>query len=222
MLKTAIIISGYLVELSDNIIPFLNKSTDVYVHTWNTPENRKWITKLNRYKKFCRNLHVIIDEPIEQYSKLYSYFTSTYRAAHSIDSRVEYSKVIKFKPNIEGEIEYKGNIERYYNKAYIHTRPMLQGTTINQCVFGCSYYRTLDERMFTLTPSALTKMFNYSPRDFEVKMQNVYSLVEDDFGNNPEGSIFWKRWLDIHNIHLIQDIDLKLNNNIQHGQTRYY
>ena len=76
--------------------------------------------------------------------------------------------------------------------------------------------------MFTLTPSALTKMFNYSPRDFEVKMQNVYSLVEDDFGNNPEGSIFWKRWLDIHNIHLIQDIDLKLNNNIQHGQTRYY
>jgi hypothetical protein len=220
--STAIVISGYLVELSDNIIPFLNKDTDVYVHTWDTNENRKWVTKLNRYKKHCREIYVTVDRPIEGYSKLFSYFTSTYRAVHLIDRDKTYSKVVKFKPNIDGEITYRGNISKYYKKAYDHSRPMLKGTSIDDCIFGCSYYQTLDERIFTATPSALYKMFNYQPDVFEKRMISLADGIRIEYGENPEGSIFWKKWIDEHNLHLIQDIDLKLNNNIQDGQTRNY
>ena len=220
--STAIIISGYLVELSDNIIPFLNKDTDVYIHTWDTKDNRKWITKLNRYKKYCREMYVTVDTPIEGYSKLFSYFTSTYRAVQLIDRNKNYSKIVKIKPNIEGAIVYKGNIPEYYKKAYDHSRPMLEGTTIDDCIFGCSYYQTLDERMFTATPSAMRKMFNYTTLAFEEKMLKLADLLKTEYGDSLEGSIFWKRWIDTHSLHLIQDVDLKLNNNIQDGQTRTY
>lgn len=221
-MRNAVIISGYLKDLSDNIIPFINKDTDVFVHTWDIPENNKWVVKLNRYKKFCSNLYTVVDKPIENYSKLYSYFTSTYRAVKMIPNIQEYDKIIKFKPNIEGEIPYKGKINTYYVKAKLQCRPMLDKVTIDECIFGCSYYHTLDERIFTATPKAIERMFDYGEEEFKVRMMNIYALVKADHGNNPEGSIFWRYWLDTHKLYLIQDNDLKLNNNIQDGNTRIY
>ena len=50
----AIIISGYLNDLSDNIIPFI-KGNDLYVHTWDNNDNSRWIKKLQRYKKYTNN-----------------------------------------------------------------------------------------------------------------------------------------------------------------------
>ena len=58
-----IIISGLLHKLSDNIIPFLDKETDVYVHTWDMEKNSRWLVKLNRYKKYCNQIKVIFDKP---------------------------------------------------------------------------------------------------------------------------------------------------------------
>ena len=61
----AIIISGFLFDLSDNINPFLDKDTDLYIHTWNSSENLRWINKarrLNQYEyiiKFKPNLDAI-------------------------------------------------------------------------------------------------------------------------------------------------------------------
>lgn len=221
-MRKAVIISGFLNELSDNIIPFLNIDTDVYVHTWDTVDNKKWIIKLNRYKKYCNNLYVTVDKPIDEYSKLYSYFTSTYRAVGMINNMFEYEKIIKFKPNIDGKIPYEGKIQTYFIKAKLQCRPMLDKVTIDECIFGCSYYHTLDERIFTATPKAIERMFDYEEEEFEVRMMNIYALVKADHGNNPEGSIFWRIWLDAHKLFLIQDTDLKLNNNIQNGQTREY
>jgi len=42
-MRKAVIISGFLDGLSDNIIPFLDMDTDVCVHTWDTYENRRWV-----------------------------------------------------------------------------------------------------------------------------------------------------------------------------------
>ncbi len=39
----AVIISGYIKNISDNIIPFLDKNTDIYIHTWNIES--RWIKK---------------------------------------------------------------------------------------------------------------------------------------------------------------------------------
>ena len=39
-------------EGGDNIIPFLDKQTDVYIHTWDTDSNQRWINKANRYKNY--------------------------------------------------------------------------------------------------------------------------------------------------------------------------
>ena len=66
----AVIISGLLIHLSDNILPFLNKETDLYVHTYNLPENKKWVTKLNRYKKYVNSLYVV-EEDIKFEKKLH-------------------------------------------------------------------------------------------------------------------------------------------------------
>ena len=48
-MNNAIVVSGFLTNLNDSIIPII-KDNDVYVHTWNTLENERWIQKLNRYK----------------------------------------------------------------------------------------------------------------------------------------------------------------------------
>ena len=60
----AVIISGFLDNISDNIIPFLDKETDVYVHTWKKPNSKhsRWVVKLNRYKKFCNRLKINIED----------------------------------------------------------------------------------------------------------------------------------------------------------------
>ena len=79
----AVVISGLLYNINDNIIPFI-KGNDLYVHTWNTSDNKRFIAKLNRYKKYCNNFKVAIEEPKFNF-KLYSYFYSTYKAVSIID-----------------------------------------------------------------------------------------------------------------------------------------
>ena len=125
----AIIISGFLYDLSDNIIPFLNKKTDVYIHTWEVKDNKKWITKLNRYKKYCNELKIVTEEPKFE-TKLYSYFYSTWKAINIIDDIDKYKTIVKFKPNLNSnKIKYKGAIDRYFQKAAIQSRPLLDQVT---------------------------------------------------------------------------------------------
>ena len=58
----AIIISGFLFDLSDNINPFLDKDTDLYIHTWNSSENLRWINKARRLKKYVNNFEIHIED----------------------------------------------------------------------------------------------------------------------------------------------------------------
>ncbi len=211
----AVIISGLLYDLSDNIVQFLDDNTDVYVHTWQEPENNRWISKLNRYKKYCRDLKVIV-EPFKFKVKLYSYFYSTWKVVNSINNLNQYSKIIKFKPNLDTKhIPYKGNLKTYFDSAKIHCRPLLDQYQKEDCVFGLIYYQTLDERLFSCYPKALEKAFNIDEKSFVKQMQELDKELTAKYGTNYEGSIFWTNWFEKRNIKLILDKDLKLTNNVK-------
>lgn len=213
----AVLISGMLIHLSDNIIPFLDKNTDVYCHTWNKDWNGRWLVKLNRYKKYCRNLYTTIEKPKFAEKRL-SYFYSTYKAVNMIKDIDQYDKVIKFKPNVEGDISYVGDTEYYYNKAYLQSRPLLNKFTKEDCLYGTIHYQTMDERIFTAYPLALKKMFHILEERFIERMLNVNALIKATYGDNCEGSLFWKEWAEGRGVKLIQDIDLRIPNNKNDGQ----
>lgn len=208
----ALIISGLLDNTSDNIIPLLNKETDIFVHTWDLGDNSRWITKLNRYKKYCRDLKVIVDKPVFD-KKLYSYFYSTYKAFSFIKDVSSYRSIIKFKPDLEGNIDYAGNIDYYFEKGYLQSRPLLRIEDKESSIFGSIYYKTLDERFFTAYPLALKKAFDILEEEFIQQMYFLDNVLTSKYGENYEGSIFWTEWFERRGIKIIQDLDLKLPNN---------
>jgi len=213
-LYKAIIISGLISNLSDNILPFLDKGTDVFVHTWNIGDNKRWISKLNRYKKYCNDLRVVLEESKYE-KKLYSYFYSTWKAVNMINNIDEYNKIIKFKPNLDSDdIKYVGDLKYYFHKAYIQSRPLLKGTIKEECIYGPIYYQTMDERMFSGYPLAFKKAFHILEEDLHIEMLDLDSTLANRYGEDYEGSIFWKEWFENKGIRLIQDLDLKLPNSI--------
>lgn len=209
----ALVISGLLYNLKDNILPFLDKETDVFVHTWNIDDNTRWISKLNRYKKYCNDLQVVLEEP-KYKKKLYSYFYSTWKAVNIIKNIDEYNKIIKFKPNLDSDdIKYVGDLEYYFHKAYIQSRPLLKETTKEECLYGPIYYQTMDERLFSGYPLAFKKAFHILEEDLHLNMIQLDKSLCLKYGEDYEGSIFWKEWFNRHGVTLIHDIDLILPNN---------
>lgn len=209
-----IIISGLLYKLSDNIIPFLDKETDVYVHTWDMQENSRWVVKLNRYKKYCNQIKVIVEKPFFD-KKLFSYFYSTWKVVNMVQDIDKYTRIVKFKPNVEGEIQYKGDIEYYFLKGKLQSRPLLKDVTLEECVFGTIHYKTLDERIFTGLPLGFKKAFIISEEHLIAQMKELDAYLISKFGiDNYEGSIFWTKWFENRKVHPILDIDLKTPNSI--------
>lgn len=205
-----IIISGYLTDLSDNIIPFI-ENNDVFVHTWSDRDNKRWINKLNRYRNYTNNLTINVEEP-KYRTKLYSYFYSTYRVVNLIPNIDKYDKVIKFKPNLIGDrIKYKGDLSRYFHKANIATRPLLINYSPEDCIYGTVYYKNIDERLFSGYPLVYKKLFHIL--DYEVKMKNLHQELILKYGKQYEGSIFWTEWCNLNNVPIIVDTDLKITNN---------
>lgn len=215
----AVIISGLLIHLSDNILPFLDKDTDVYCHTWNTDWNGRWLIKLNRYKKYCRNLYTVMDKP-EFDKKLHSYFYSTYKAVNMIKDIDQYSKIIKFKPNVEGDVSYVGDTRFYYLKAYLQSRPLLRDTPEEGCMYGTIHHKSLDERIFTGFPLSFKKMFHTLKEEFVLEMFSLDNELIQKYGDNYEGSLFWMHWAENRDVPFIQDIDLKIPNSISWQQLK--
>ena len=216
----AIIISGLLDNLSENIIPII-KDKDVYVHTWYSKENERWINKLNRFKKHTTNLYLTVDEPKYE-SKLFSHFYSTWKAFNIIQDSSKYSLIVKLKPNLETEkIEYQGKIEDYFYKAYISNRPLLNNYTYKDCIYGSIYYKTIDERFFSGHPLAFQKIFRTLEEELDTQLIAVDKKLKDEYGEQYEGSLFWKEWIDNLDIPIIQDTDLKLPNNIRNKFLTY-
>lgn len=205
----ALIISGLLTHLSDNIIPFLDANTDIYCHTWNKDWNGRWLVKLNRYKKYCRNIYTILDKPRFAEKRL-SYFYSTYRAVNMIKDIDSYNKIIKFKPNVNGDVSYVGDLDYYYLKAYLQSRPLLKGIPKEDCLYGTIHYQTMDERIFSAHPLALKKMFHILEDRFIEHMVDLNSSVQAKYGDDCEGSLFWKEWAESKGVKLIQDLDLRI------------
>lgn len=211
----AVILSGFLDNLSDNIKSVVDLDTDVYVHTWDTKNNRRWIKKLDRYRKFCKSLTIVTEEPKFE-KKLYSYFYSTWKAVNLIKNIDQYKLIVKFKPNLDTqEIEYEGNLLEYFNKAYIQSRPLLQNTTKEECFYGSVYYQTMDERMFSGYPLGFKKVFHTLYKEFYLTMTTLDEHLSIRYGSDYEGSIFWKEYIENRGVKLIQDLDLKIPNNKQ-------
>jgi len=211
----AIIISGFLHNLSDNILPFLDPYTDVYIHTWTGNGNERWIRKVDRYNKFCNSINILIEEPKFK-KKLHSYMYSTWRAVNLIQSIEKYTTILKFKPNLDTpNIPYRGLLHEYFHKASIQSRPLLHNTDKESCFYGSIYYQTLDERIFTGYPLAFKKAFHILFKDFYNQMIDLDGELSQRYGEDYEGSIFWMEWFENRGIKLIQDLDLKLPNNIQ-------
>lgn len=209
----AIIISGYLYNLSDNINSLINRDTDVYVHTWDIADNIRWVQKLKRYKKFCNKLVITLEKPTFS-KKLYSYLYSTWKAVNLIENIDQYETIVKFKPNLDCDnIQYEGELGKYFSKAAIQSRPLLSRDTKENCFYGSIYYQTMDERMFSGYPLAFKKVFHTLYKDFYKEMVSLDESLIKLYGEDYEGSIFWKEYIESKGVKLIQDLDLKLTNN---------
>jgi len=206
-----VVISGYLKDISDNIIPFIS-GNDVFVHTWTDNDNLRWIIKLQRYEKYTNSLNIILEDP-KYDKKLYSYFYSTYTAIRSIPDIDIYDKIVKFKPNLLGDtINYKGNLTDYFYKANIATRPLLSKYKKEDCLYGSVYYKNIDERLFSGYPLAFRKNFLIL-NDMEAAMYKLDQSLVEKYGHDYEGSIFWTEWFNSTETPVILDLDLNIPNN---------
>lgn len=208
----AIIISGFLFDLSDNINPFLDKDTDLYIHTWNSSENLRWINKARRLKKYVNNFEIHIEDKKFD-NKLFSYIYSTYKVVNNIKDIDQYEYIIKFKPNLDAiRIKYRLCLQESFNKAKVQTRPLLSDKNIDDCFFGSIYYKTLDERLFTGFPKSFRKVFIMPENEFinkSIKLNNKLLEKYKDY----EGSIFWTELIESSGVKIIQDLNLKIPNN---------
>lgn len=210
----AIIISGLLTNFSDNFIKFiedLGEEVDTYVHSWNTPENLRWVNKLMRYQN---NTRITINLEVPMYEeKKYLILHSTYQAANLIPDLSKYSTIIKFKPDLETRrIEYDKNVEKYFQEAAIHAHPLLDRRKKEDFIYGRYLYKTLDERMFTTYPEGIEKLFKRSYTDFFDDIYALNSYLEKKYTQKYEGSILWTNYIKERKLGIIQDLTLKLPN----------
>lgn len=217
---TIVIISGFLYGLSDNIIPLI-KDADVFVHSWNTDSNNRWINKLERYRKYCNNLTLTIERQKFE-NKLYSHLYSTFKAAQSVPNLEKYDLAIKLKPNLDTEvIKFEGRIEEYFTKAFISCRPLLDNFTYKDCIYGLSYYNNFDERFFSAHPLVFKKLFHILEEEFIENLDKVNTNLTSKYGKEYEGSIFWKEWLESLKVPIILDTDLQLPNTKRNWFEKY-
>jgi len=214
-MSKAVFISGYLHNLSDNIIPFLNKNTDLFVHTWQGNDNDRWIKKLERYKKYCGDFTLMTEKPKFERKRI-SYLYSTYAAIKMAKDIDKYNICIKFKPNLDAEeIEYSPDPFFHFKKAKLQSRPLLNDYKMDDCIYGTVHYKSIDERMFTAYPKTLKKIFHKPFNKFFEEITNIDKKLSEMMGENYEGSLLWTELFEKNNIPIIQDINLKLPNNRQ-------
>ena len=219
-MNKAVFISGFLYGLSDNILPFLDKNTDLFVHTWDTVENKRWISKLERYRKNCREIVIKVSKP-EHERKRISYLQSTYYATNLIKDPYIYDYIVKFKPDLDTDtILYKEDMKECFNKAYLQSQPLLNDYKKEHCVYGTVHYKSIDERVFTCYPYVIDRVFqdkgNTSyQKGFMNEVMNSDGRLKWFVNEEYEGSLLWADIFKTYNIPIIQDINLKLPNNKQ-------
>jgi len=209
----AVIVSGKLKGLSDNFPRFLDSLKEpvhCFVHTWDTVENNRWVTKLNRYSDLV-NIEYLTESPIED--RKFAILYSTYQAVSLIPDLNKYSTIIKFKPDLDTDnIIYDKNITRYYQEAVLHTYPLLKGKKKEDFIYGRILYKTLDERMFTAFPKAIETLFKRPYEEYITDLYGIDAFLIKKYGMYYEGSILWTNYIKERGLDLIQDLTLQLPN----------
>lgn len=209
----AVVISGKLKGLSDNFPKFvesLKEPVDCFVHTWDTDENRRWLTKLNRYSDIL-NIE-FLTEPL-MHDKKFAILHSTYQAISLIPDLYKYKTIVKFKPDLDTDnIIYDKDVAKYFQEATLHTYPLLKGKEKEDFIYGRVLYKTLDERMFTAFPKAIDNLFNRPYTDYITDLHLLDSFLTKKHGLYYEGSILWTNYIKERGLGLIQDLTLKLPN----------
>lgn len=208
MSKIALILPGHIEKLQDNIVEFIhNNDCDVYIHTWNTEENKRWLGKL---RGVDTNIEV---QDLSELPKKFSILHSTYRAVNLIKDLEEYDLIIKGKPDLDiDSIAFDSNVKQYYKEAYKHSYPLLKGVKYSDCIFGRILHETIDERFFSAHPLVFKKLFRILYNKY---IDNIYSLDKvliKKYGDQYEGSILWTELIKQQEIKLIQDLTLKIPN----------
>lgn len=214
-MKKAIFISGHLNGLSNNIIPLLDSNTDIFVHTWEEQGHNRWITKLNRYSKACNSINIVTEKPKIDRKRI-SYLYSTYSSFSLCKQLNTYDICIKFKPNLDTDnIKYITNTQTSFSKAKLQSRPLLEGFTKEDCVYGTVHYKSIDERFFTIYPKGINKVFNKDKKTFYEEITKTDELLSSLLGTDYEGSLLWTKLFEQNQVPIIQDINLTLPNNKQ-------
>jgi hypothetical protein len=107
-----------------------------------------------------------------------------------------------------------------FRKAYLQNQPLLNEITKEECVYGYMHYKAIDERVFTCHPYVIDKMFqddgtNSYQEGFMKEAIKLDKKLQWWVAKEYEGSLLWTELFDYYNIKLIQDINLKLPNNIK-------
>tara|TARA_R110000782_G_scaffold72196_2_gene144633 strand:- start:364 stop:996 length:633 start_codon:yes stop_codon:yes gene_type:complete len=206
--KVALVLSGHIENLQDNVIEFIKEySCDVYIHTWDTPENNRWLKKLRRIE------YTLDMQPLSILEKKFSILHSTFKAVDLIKDLFSYDLIIKGKPNLEIEqIPFSLEVKEYYTEAYKHSYPLLKGYTHTDCIYGRILHETLDERFFSAHPLVFTKLFRILYNKYIERLHSLDRLLVKKYGKDYEGSILWTEYIKSNNIKLIQDLTLKIPN----------
>ena len=118
MKKVALVLSGHIENLQDNVIEFIKEySCDVYIHTWDTPENNRWLKKLRRIE------YTLDMQPLSILEKKFSILHSTFKAVDLIKDLFSYDLIILCVGNnskLYNKIAQGRSIEKNY-KEFQHT-----------------------------------------------------------------------------------------------------
>ncbi len=208
MSKVALVLSGHIENLQDNVVEFIKEhNCDVYIHTWQTPENNRWLKKL-------RGIEYIYEiQPLSNLEKKFSILHSTFKAVNLIKDVLSYDLIVKGKPNLEiKHIPFSLDVREYFIEAYKHSYPLLKGYTHTNCIYGRILHETLDERFFSAHPLVFTKLFHILYNRYIERLHSLDKRLVKKYGEDYEGSILWTEYIKSNNIKLIQDLTLKIPN----------
>jgi len=146
-----------LSDIPNKNIVFLDKNTDVYCHTWNIDWNGRWMIKLNRYKKYCNSLKVVMEKPKFEKNPNKVLENSFQKA---ISDHIDNDKMVFLDSKSEKFIIINENLGNYKGKNWFsNTYWEIPKPKFNLNLYGNNNYNSFDyDYLTTPTEKEIKKM----------------------------------------------------------------